>query len=144
VHYFADTPNGAWAELLRHEEIREPGDLAGIQRALWAVELPVVPEDSPDLPGEVLSGGLEVYPQCQQEAARLHLLGIHGFRVPSAALLPGGAGGWIVDGGLQPAADRDGEVFVLFGRRPDLVGWPVTLAGSPPEELLERVRHLAR
>ncbi|HYG63750.1 MAG TPA: hypothetical protein VEL74_14305 [Thermoanaerobaculia bacterium] len=49
-----------------------------------------------------------------------------------------------MDGGLQPAADRDGEVFVLFGRRPDLVGWPVTLAGSPPEELLERVRHLAR
>ena len=26
AHYFADTPDGAWAELLRHEEITDPAD----------------------------------------------------------------------------------------------------------------------
>ena len=24
THYFCDTPDGAWAEFLRHEEIRDP------------------------------------------------------------------------------------------------------------------------
>ncbi|MDP2388975.1 MAG: hypothetical protein Q8N52_01505, partial [Acidobacteriota bacterium] len=39
AHYFADTPDGAWAELLRHEEIHDPADVATFRRALWAVEL---------------------------------------------------------------------------------------------------------
>ena len=79
VHYLADTPDGAWAEFLRHEEIRDPEDLAGIRR---------------------------------------------------------------VQEGLREGPDRDGQVYVIFGRRPDLVGWPVTFVGSPPEYLLGRVRHL--
>src|SRR5436190_1844945 len=40
VQYFADTPNGAWADFLRHEAIVDPDDLATIQRAIWAVEIP--------------------------------------------------------------------------------------------------------
>ena len=40
AHYFSDTPDGAWAELLRHEEIRDPADLATLRRAIWAVEIP--------------------------------------------------------------------------------------------------------
>jgi hypothetical protein len=42
VQYFTDTPSGAWAELLRHEEITDPADLAGIStrlRAAGAVRL---------------------------------------------------------------------------------------------------------
>ena len=39
VQYFCDTPDGAWAEFLRHEEITEPEDLRTIRRALWAVDL---------------------------------------------------------------------------------------------------------
>ena len=35
VHYFSDTPDGAWAEFLCHEEITDPEDLPGIRRALW-------------------------------------------------------------------------------------------------------------
>lgn len=144
VHYFADTPNGAWAEFLRHEEIHDPADLAGVRRALWAIEIPRKPHSRPRLPHKILSGGPETYTECQEEAARLRLQGKEGFRAPSAALRPGGAGGWIVDGGIREAGTRAGEVIVLFGRRPDLVGWPITLAGSPPEELLERVRYLYR
>lgn len=60
---------------------------------------------------------------------------------PSAALLPGGARGWRVDGGLRKAEPRDGEVIVLFGPRPDLVGWEAVHEGRPSVDLLGRVRH---
>ena len=39
VQYLADTPDGAWAEFLRHEEITDEADLAGVSRALWAVSV---------------------------------------------------------------------------------------------------------
>ena len=61
---------------------------------------------------------------------------------PSAALLPDAARGWQVDGGLRPGPARDGRVYVLYGSRPDLVGWAATVAGRPGSELLSRVRHL--
>lgn len=141
AHYFTDTPYGAWAELLRHEEIREAEDLAGIRRALWAIEVPRLPTARPRLDGNVLSGGPESYAACQAEAARRRRRGLRGMRTPSAALLPGQAGGWRVDADLIPGPRRDGETIILFGRRPDLVGWPAVLEGSPPEEILPRVRH---
>ena len=56
AHYFADTPSGAWAEFLRHEEIREAADLAGVRRALWTVELPAPPAEAASLPVAVLTG----------------------------------------------------------------------------------------
>ena len=37
AHYFADTPDGAWAELLRHEEIIDQDDLRTIRRQMWAI-----------------------------------------------------------------------------------------------------------
>src|SRR5690606_33363278 len=38
AHYFATTPEGAWAELLRHEGITDPEDLKGFrERAIWVV-----------------------------------------------------------------------------------------------------------
>ncbi len=141
AQYFADTPHGAWAELLRHEEIRDSEDLAGIRRALWAVEVPRLPAARPRLADDVLRGDPGSYAECQAEAARLRQRRARGLRAPSAALRPGGAGGWAVDRGLRPGPRRDGEVYVLFGRRSDLLGWPVVVAGSPPDEVLERVAH---
>ena len=44
VQYVVDTPDGAWAEFLRHEEIVTSEDVATIRRALWAVEVPVPPD----------------------------------------------------------------------------------------------------
>lgn len=141
VQYFADTPDGAWAEFLRHEEIATSEDVATIRRALWAVELSVQPEQAPGLPVAVLTGGPETYGACRDEARRLRARGAAGLVAPSAALLNGGAHGWRVDGGVQPGAPRDGRVIVLFGPRPDLVGWPATIEGRPSEDLLPRVRH---
>ena len=142
THHFSDTPDGAWAEFLRHEEISDPEDLATIRRDLWAVDLGDPSLASPDLPREVLTGGRASYSACRAEASRLRRLGARGLDTPTAALVPGGAGGWRVDGGLQPGEPRDGRVFVLFGRRPELVGWRATAAGQPGEELLAVVRSL--
>ncbi len=140
THYFCDTPDGAWAEFLRHEEIRDPQDLYTVRRALWAVDIGKIPSHQPNLPRETLVGGPDTWPACQQ-AARLHREYADGVAVPSAALKPGAAHGWRVDGGLQSGPKRDGKVFALFGRRPDVVGWAATVDGRPSPDLLAKVRH---
>jgi RES domain len=143
VQYFADTPDGAWAEFLRHEGIIEESELVNVRRALWAIELPdEFPTESPRLPRPVLAGGTATYEQCQKEARRLRATGANALRAASAALLPGGARGWKVDGGLQAAAERDGAVLAIFGLRPDFVGWTAAVAGRPRSDLLSRVRPL--
>ena len=141
THYFADTPDGAWAEFLRHEEIVDPADLQTVRRALWVVEIGDEPAVRPELAPESLTGGRESWPACQEEADRLRSSGVSGLTAPSAALRSGGAHGWRVDGGLKPGPTRDDKVFALFGPRPDLVGWPATVAGRPGEDLLSRVSH---
>ena len=140
TQYFCDTPDGAWAEFLRHEEIRDPEDVLTIRRALWAVEIGEPPALRPDLPWEVLSGDQSSWRACAQCAQQFRTRA-DGINAPSAALHPGGARGWRVDGGLQGGPDRDGRVFALFGHRPDLVGWPATIEGRPTTDLLKQVRH---
>src|SRR5437773_2563281 len=39
AQYLADTPDGAWADFLRHQGITDPSDLAGVSRSLWAIEV---------------------------------------------------------------------------------------------------------
>lgn len=140
-HYFADTPDGAWAELLRHEEIREAEDLLGIRAALWAVEIGDSLGVEPKLSYKILTGGRETYIKCQEEAHRLRDAGVDKLVVLSAALLPGCARGWCVNSGLQSGPDRDGKVIVLFGRQPKLIGWIAIKEGRPDERLLACVRY---
>lgn len=145
VQYLADTPDGAWAEFLRHEGITDVEDLPGIERDLWAVRLPpgTEPNLTPALPAAVLEGGQESYPACREEAWRLRGMGLPGFVAPSAALLPESAGGWRVDQGtLQPGPPRDGQVVVLFGSRSNLAGWCACFRGRPSPRILPKVRHL--
>ncbi len=141
AHYFADTPGGAWAEFLRHEEITDPRDVLGVSRALWAVEIGEAPVDAPALPVEICTGGEGTYLACQAEASRLRAGGASGLVAQAAALQDEAAGGWRVDAGLQGAAPADGRVFVIFGPRPDLVGWLIVDDGHPPVEVLPGVRH---
>ena len=143
VQYFADTPDGAWAEFLRHEGITDESELANVRRALWAVEVPDdLAAEAPSLALAILTGGVDTYAACRKEARRLRKNGAVAVRALSAALRQGGARGWKVDGGLQPAAKRDGTVLAVFGARPDLVGWTAALAARPRSDLLARVRHL--
>jgi hypothetical protein len=141
VHYLADTPDGAWAEFIRHEEIEDPADLEMVTRALWAMDVPEEDYPRPALPTGALLGDPGTYPRCRVEARRIRTEGHRGLLAPSAALLLGGAAGWRVDGGLVAGPHRDGMVVALFGRRPDLIGWPATVSGRPSVELLQNVRH---
>lgn len=141
VNYFADTAVGAWAEFLRHEEIKNAADLAGVQRSLWAVEIPDSGYGTSALPDATLRGNRETYPNCQAEAERLRSAGHLGVRAPSAALLPGTASGWSCTPSEVPAAPRDGFVYALFGAPPGLIGWPVVEAGQPPARILPLVNH---
>jgi hypothetical protein len=141
AHYFADTPDGAWAEFLRHEEITDPADLATIRRHLWAVDLGHAPATAVRLPDAALEGGPETYARCQREARRLRGAGVHRLVARSAALTRGGAHGFIVDDGVHVAAPRDGLVIVVFGAPSGLVGWVAGDAARPAPDLLDRVRH---
>lgn len=141
VHYLADSPDGAWAEFVRHEEIRDPADLETVTRALWAVDVLDEPHDAPDLPPAVLFGGPGSYDACREEARRMRTRGAGGLEALSAALWPGEARGSRVDGGVRPGEDRDGITLALFGPRPDLVGWPATISGKPGPGLLPKVRY---
>lgn len=143
AHYLADTPDGAWAEFVRHEEIDDPSDLAGVRRHLWAIEVADdEPFERPTLPDATLRGGLEAYAACQVEARRLRSGGASALEAPSASLVNGGARGQHVRGVLVEAVERDGRVRVLFGPRSDLRGW-LCAEGRPDERLLPLVRPLA-
>jgi len=143
VQYLADTPDGAWAEFLRHEGITEESELINVRRALWAVEVPdELPAAAPQVAEATLTGGLATYEDCRTEARRLRNNGATALRALSAALLPGGAHGWKVDGGMRPAAERDGAVLAVFGARPDFIGWMAAFSARPRPDLLARVRHL--
>jgi hypothetical protein len=145
AQYLADTPAGAWAELLRHEEIVDPADVAGLARDLWAIEVPdPVTAGATPMEGDdaVLRGGLESYARCQALAASARAEGATAVTAPSAALEPGQAAGWRVDGGLVRDEPADGQVLVLYGRRPGLIGQLAVAAGHPSAELLASVRPL--
>ena len=143
AHYFSETPDGAWAEFLRHEEITNPDDVETVTRSIWAIELPRPPRPRPRLPSEVLAGGLASYEVCRAEARRIRGRGGRGLAAPSAALLPRTPSGFTTAGGLRPGPRRRERVFVLFGRRPDLVGWAACHVGRPRPELLARVRRMS-
>ncbi len=144
VQYFASTPDGAWAEFIRHEQITDEADLLGVRRAMWVIDVPHEPDEfaRSGLPAVVLTGGLESYADCQAEAQRLKDDGELGLRVPSAALRPGTAGGYRVELGVRPGPPRDGVAYVVFGVLPLAVGWQVVHAGRPPATLLPAVRPL--
>lgn len=142
VQYLTETPDGAWAEFLRHEGITDPRDLAGVARSVWAVDVPRPPRVRPRLDAAALTGGTSTYPACQREARRIRAMGARGIVAPSAALDPDSPSGFRVDRGLQGGPVRPERVFVLFGRRPDVVGWLACHEGRPRDDILPRVRRL--
>ena len=145
AQYLSSTPDGAWAEFLRHEEITDPADLDGIHRAIWAVELELERESlaEPKLPAAAFAGGRESHARCREEARRLRAMGASGLKAPSAALLPGCARGQRSEGQvLVEAEDRDGETLVLFGPRPHARAWLAADRGRPSARTLALVRHL--
>ncbi len=143
VQYFADTPTGAWAELLRHEEITAPADLAGISARLWAVRIGHVEMCEPSLPLAALTSAPEGYEVCRAEARRLRAAGAVRLVTISAALQPGEAAGFHVGkAGLVRAAPKNGKVVVHFGLLADAEGWCTADAAHPEAGLLRSIRPL--
>lgn len=143
VQYFADTPPGAWAELLRHEEITDSADLAGISARLWVVEIDDVEMHEPKLSKAALGSSPDGYEICRAEARRLRAAGVKRMVAPSAALAPGESAGFHVGVvGLVRAASRDGRVIVHFGVLPGAQGWCAAHDARPDPELLSQVRPL--
>ena len=142
AHYFADTPDGAWAEFLRHEEITDPEDLPTIRRQIWAVEIGEAPPEEVDLPRHVLTGGPDTYARCQRHAAAIRRLGATRLVARSAALVAGGARGLRIERGMH-AADTplEGRVIVIFGSPGALVGLSAAVDARPARDLLPRVHH---
>jgi hypothetical protein len=143
AQYFADTPTGAWAELLRHEEITDPADLAGISTRLWAVRIGDVEMHEPKLPLAALTSAPDKYEVCRTEARRLRAAGAVRLVTVSAALQAGEAAGFHVGtAGLIRAAPRDGKVLVHFGVLPNAEGWCAADAARPDADLLGYIRPL--
>ena len=141
AHYFADTPDGAWAELLRHEEITDPADLLTLRRQMWAVEIGDPPAARVALSPDILTGDPDTYPRCQKAARAIRDQGGRGMAAVTAALMPGGARGRRVERGARPGDPRDGLTIVMFGPPRDLLGWVAAEDARPSVDLLERVHH---
>ncbi len=131
AHYFSETPDGSWAEFIRHEEISDAADIETISRSLWAIELPQVPRTAPALSLETLTGGVDTYDACRHEARSIRARGLDGLVAPSAAIVGETASGFRTDGGLRPGPARSERTIVVFGPRPDLVGWVACASGAP-------------
>lgn len=149
VHYLASTPTVAWAEWIRHQEITDPGDLAGVAAALWAVLIPQAwgfkELDSVALP---LDQVLDSSPEAQD--ARLGLVeqlkkhGAQGLLAPTASLhhsdrvLPAVR----VSNGTEQLEQlaMPAQVILLWCEARVLPGWCCVPEGRPGAELLPLVR----
>lgn len=145
AQYLADTPDGAWAEHIRHEDLVTREDLETSLRVLWAVEVDESGEAirRPRLHRLVLLGGEDTYEACRAAARRLRDRGATALLAPSAALREGAAHGEVTSAGdLADASRRDGRVLVLFGERPAIRAWACGAPTSAPLRLLPLVRRL--
>jgi len=143
AQYTSTTPDAAWAEFLRHQGIDDPADLAGVERAMWAIEIPTdEPAVRPALPRAVLIGGGATYRACRREAARLRGGGATRLVSPSAAVRAATASGWRTAGGLVAGPRTTEQTIVLFGPRPAVRAWLAAAPGRPAASLLRRVRVL--
>lgn len=141
TQYLSATPDGAWAELIRNENLRSEADLSLVQMALWQAQIEQARiADYRDF-GTAEKAGLDPellisdeQSACRVEGRRLRENNFAGVLYPSAAL-PGE------------------QNLVLFGPR-ILLPWGASrrlasgvpanklTVGAPPADLLPRVRHV--
>ncbi len=141
TQYMSATADGAWAELIRNENLRSESDLSLVNMPLWQVKIEqggiadystFERAEEAGLPPDALIDDDQT--RCREESRRLRDEGFTGALYPSAAL-PGETS------------------LVIFGAK-ILLPWgaPRVLAsgvpamrlsvGTPPRDLVSRVRHL--
>ena len=141
TQYLSLSTDGAWAELIRNEELRTEDEIAMVSVAMWAVLINqgmIIDYSSFQLaelagfdPSALVD---ENYERCQREGARLREEGYAGVLAPSAAL-PGATNLTLF--GARVASTWD---------RPHLLASSIPATeitkGAPPLGLLARVRHV--
>jgi hypothetical protein len=141
TQYLSLSTDGAWAELIRNEELRAEDEVAMVSVSMWAVLIDqgmivdyssfALAERSGFDPAALVE---EDHERCQREGARLRALNYAGVLAPSAAL-PGARNLTLF--GPRMASTWD---------RPPLLASsiPATIItkGAPPPGLLAGVRHL--
>jgi hypothetical protein len=132
VHRLASTPTVAWAEWIRHQEIHEPEDLAGVAAALWAVLIPEswsceeLPEVS--LPLQAVLGTT-----ADAHTARLNLVALHQSHHSLHCMQV------IADGEQATTLAIPAHVILLWCQAEQLPGWCCVPEGRPGPELLPLV-----
>ena len=139
VQYLAMEPNGAWAELVRAENLRSEEEVATVRIPIWVAAVNEVLVDYSTFQRAEAAGFApdalidDDWSRCQDEGRRLRVLGYGGVITPSAAL-PGATNVVIF-----------GSRILWAWRRPLVLSAaiPATVAavGSPPAGLVGRVRH---
>lgn len=141
AQYLTMTADGAWAELIRAEELSTEEEVAMVSVNMWTVEVScmMIADYSTFEKAEAAGFHAEAlidddYSRCQLEGARLRELNYQGVLAPSAAL-PG-------EVNLTLFGPR---LHSTWGRQPVLKSFlPATILtkGAPPPGLLGRVRHI--
>lgn len=139
TQYLCSSPDGCWADLIRHENLRTEMDVALVRMPLWVVKIneeriadysTFEKAEAAGFPPDALVD--EDWGRCQAEGERLRRRGFRGVQCPAAAL-PG-----------------DVALTLFGGRR--AVGWEeepclasaipakIVTVGAPPTGVVERVR----
>jgi RES domain-containing protein len=141
TQYLSQSTDGAWAELIRNEELRAEDEVAMVSVSMWAVliEEGVIADYSTfELaeragfdPAALVS---EDWQRCQREGARLRAERFSGVIAPSAAL-PGTLNATLFGPRMMSTWDR--PKFLASS-----IPATVITKGAPPPGLLSRVRRL--
>lgn len=141
TQYMSTSTDGAWAELIRREELRTEDEVAMVSVSMWAIAIDhqMIADYSTFERAE--AAGLDPaalvdddYGRCQREGARLRALNYSGVLAPSAAL-PGALNLTLF--GARTAS--------TWARAPLLASsLPATIItkGAPPPSLLALVRRI--
>ncbi len=140
TQYLSTTVEGAWAELVRAEGLRSEQEVALVRMPMWVAEVHVQrvadygtfeKSEAAGFPADALVD--DDYSRCQEEGKRLREAGFQGVLAPSAAL-PDAVN-------LTLFAPK---IASTWQHRP-LLASSIPAAkiavGSPPEGVVERVRH---
>jgi hypothetical protein len=139
TQYFSLSPDGSWADRIRHENLRTETEVAFIRMPLWVARIneqkiadysTFEKAEAAGFPPDALVD--DNWERCQGEAQRLRDLGFRGVLSPAAAL-PGGTAFTLFGGRYAVAWEEERGLVSAIPAK-------VVTVGAPPGGLVERVR----
>lgn len=143
TQYLSLSPEGAWAELIRAEELTSAATVRLVRMPMWVLRVHEThladydtfeKAEAAGFPPEALVD--DDHERCRAEAARLREHGFRGVLAPSAAL-PGGVNLTLFGPRLAVEWDCADD-----GRLSSFIRAKQLAVGHPPDDLLSRVRQL--